>query len=314
MPSTEERAIEDWNAQDAADEAARMCRESAGLLADPEQVGRFEKHTTPDGSIVFYEPEKHGYFGEVKPSAKAQGGYSYVRASRLLGVSTIAKFLDADTDPLMHWAAKLDRIGTAELAAQALDADADLTWLREEWSISAALREAEATWSHVRNRAAVRGTNVHERIFAALATGTEPPSLADLTDQERGYGQAVFAWWRDRRPTPIAAEQVTVSHSLTVAGRFDLLAEVDGERWLLDAKTRETGKVRKSDHVQLAGYETVNRDCGLGETERQVALILMPDGNYREVDGVCTDADFAAALTACRAGKSIEKRMREAGK
>lgn len=284
------------------------------MLSAPEQIGRFEAHSLPDGSTVYYEPERHGYYAEIKPSKSAEGGYSYVQKSRLPGVSTIAKYLDANVDPLMHWSAKLDQIGIAELASQALDAGADLTWLREQHSIGQALRDAEATWTHVRDRAAVRGTNVHERIFLALATGTEPPSLGDLTEEERGYGQAAFAWWRDMQPEPIAAEQVTVSYDKSFAGRFDLLADIGGERVLADVKTRERGAVRKSDYVQLAGYEVANRDCGLGASDRQIALILMPDGTYREEPGLATEADFNSALLACQSGKHLDKRMREAGK
>lgn len=284
------------------------------MLSEPRMVGRFEEHTLPNGEVVYFEPEKHQYFGELKENAKSEGGYSFVRSSRLTGVSTIAKYLDANADPLMHWAAKLDQIGIAELASQSLDSDGDLTWLREQASIRAALYEAEATWTHVRDRAAIRGTAVHEKIFLALATGTAPPSLSDLTEEERGYGQAVFAWWRDRKPEPIAAEQVTVSHALGVAGRFDLLATVDGARTLYDAKTREKGAVRKSDHVQLAGYEKANAECGLGESERRIALILLPDGSWREEECVATEADFNSALLACQSGKHLDKRMREAEK
>jgi hypothetical protein len=282
------------------------------MLSAPTEIGRFQEHTLPDGSVVYYEPEKHQYFGEIKPSKSATGGYSYVQSSRLTGVSTIAKFLDANVDPLMYWAAKLDQIGIAEMASRALDAGADLTWLREQRSINEALRDAEATWAHVRDRAAIRGTNVHERIFLALAAGTEPPSLAGLTDEERGYGQAVFAWWRDRRPEPVAAEAVTVAHSRGFAGRFDLLADIDGVRCLVDAKTREKGAVRMSDHVQLAGYEASNVECAIGESDRRLALILMPDGTYREVEGVATEADFNSALLACQSGKHLAKRMRDA--
>lgn len=277
-----------------------------------EQVGRFEEHRLPDGSIIYFEPEKHGYFGEIKASPKAKGGYSFVRDSRLLGISTIAKYLDPNADPLMFWAAKLDQIGIAELVSQALDSGEDLSWLREQVTINQALRDAELTWTHVRDRRAEEGTNVHERITFALATGSEPPTLANLSTEERGYGQAKMAWWRDRKPVPVAAEQVTSSPSKGIAGRFDLLADIEGERVLVDDKTREKGGVRKADHVQLAGYEVCNRDCGLGESDRQLVLILMPDGTYREEWGVATEADFNSALLACQSGRHLDKRMREA--
>ena len=278
------------------------------------EVGRFEEHTLPSGAVVYYEPDKHQYFGEIKEAPKAKGGYSFVKASRLTGASTIAKYLDANVDPLMHWAAKLDQIGIAGEASLALDNGGDLTWLREQATIRARLFDAEATWTHVRDRAAQRGTNVHERIFLALATGETPPSLSDLTEEERGYGQAAFAWWRDKDPEPLGAEMVTYSPTKKVAGRFDLRATIDGTTTLVDAKTREKGAVRKSDHVQLAVYESTNRECGIGETERQVALILMPDGTYREEPSLATETDFISALVACQAGKQLDKRMRDAEK
>lgn len=292
------------------------------------QIGRFEEVTLPNGEVVYYEDKHHAYYGEIKENPKSDGGYSFVRASRLTGVSTIAKFLDPNADPLMHWAAKLDQVGIAELAAQAIDAGGDLTWLREQRTIGEALREAELTWTHVRDKRATEGTNVHERIFLALATGREAPSLAALTEEERGYGQAAMRWWRERRPEPVAAEQVTVDHSNGFAGRFDLLATVDASDFehvpesihgggftvLVDAKTREKGKVRKSDHVQLPGYEVANRACGIGASDVQMVLILMPDGTYREEWCVGTDADFYSALNSCHSGKHLEKRMRDASK
>jgi hypothetical protein len=305
------------------------------LATERREIGRFEEHTLPDGAVVYFEPEKHAYYGEIKENPKSKGGYSFVRDSRLTGVSGIAKFIDPNADPLMHWAAKLDQIGIARLASAAIAAGGDLTWLCEQESIKAALYDGEATWMHERDRAAERGTNVHERIFLALAAGDTPPSLADLSGEERGYGQGVFAWWSERSPEPLAAEQVTVSLTRRFAGRFDLLADVDkGDlvdvpdwvadrigavetetvRLLVDAKTREKGKVRKSDHVQLPGYETANRECGIGPSDLQLALILMPDGTYREEWCVGTETEFNSALLACQSGKHLEKRMREAEK
>lgn len=277
-----------------------------------EQLGRFEKHTLPSGEAIYYEDTWHGYFTEIYQNKK--GGWSYKKASKLLGVSTIAKYLDANVDPLLYWAAKLDQTGIAELASQAIAADADLTWLCEQATINEALKDAELTWRHVRDKTATRGTNVHERILNALATDEKPPNLADLEPEERGYGQAVFRWWQDRKPEPIAAERVTASLKHGFAGRFDLLADIGGERILLDAKTREKGAVRKSDHVQLAGYEVANRDCGLPASDAQVALILKPDGTYREQRSLATEQHFYAALAACGGSRELDQILKAAEK
>jgi hypothetical protein len=277
-----------------------------------EQIGRFEAHTVPSGEVVYFEPEQHGYFGEIKP--KPGGDYSYVRDSRLTGVSTPVKALDTNVDPLLYWAAKLDQTGIAALVTIELEAGGDLDWLRDQQSIAAALREAELTWDKVRDKTATRGTNVHELIFLALATEKRPPSLSRLSAEERAYGQAAMRWWRDHDPVPLFAEQVTLWSDQRVAGRFDLLCEIDGERVLVDAKTRAKGVSRKGDHAQLAGYEAANIACGIGATDRQVALILKPDGTYDAVDSVGTVDDFVAALYAYRAGGDLDKRMRAAAK
>lgn len=280
-----------------------------------EQVGRFERHQMPDGSEIFYEPEPHAYYGEVKASKQAKGGYSFVRDSRYTGVSTAVKTLDTNVDPLLHWAAKLDQIGVAELIHLTLQEDCpELDWLCDPKAIAAALRDAELTWADVRDRAATRGKNIHELILLALARGERPPSLAGLSAEERAYGQATMRWWRDRDPKPLYAEQVTISRHLRVAGRFDLLCEIDGERVLVDAKTREKGAVRRSDHAQLAGYELCNVTCGLGSSDRQLALILTPWAEYIEHPGLGTDQDFVNALAAYRSGSELEKRMRAAAK
>lgn len=276
----------------------------------PELVGRFERHVLPDGETIWFEPERHIYCGEINPSASAKGGYSMVRDSRLTGISTIAKSIDSDPGGLLWWATKLDQTGIAELARLTLPSG-DHSWLLTQESIAAALRDAGLTWEQIRDRAAERGTNVHELIFAALSYDQRPPSLAALSESERGYGQAAFAWWRDREPKPVKAETVTADVERGVAGRFDLLCEIDGATVLVDAKTRERGNVRKADHVQLEGYELCNEACGIGGSDRRMVLVLRPDGTYAEHIGAASHHDFIAALEVYRRGTSLGKRMAE---
>lgn len=283
------------------------------MIGSVEMIGRFEVHDLPDGSVVYYDDDKHAYFGEINPSKTAKGGYAGKQASRLTGASTIAKYLDANVDPLLWWAVGLDQVGIAELAEEDMRADRDVTWLSSHELIKDRLKEEKRRWSDVRDRSAETGTNVHEQVFHALARG-ETPNLADRTEAERGFAQAVIRWWMENKPEVIAAEQVTVNYATGFAGRFDLLCEIDGERVLVDAKTREKGVDRKSDHVQLPGYEDANVACGIGSSDRQIVLVLRPDGFYNAVPCVGTRDDFQAALIACKAGKSLDKRLREAKK
>jgi hypothetical protein len=282
------------------------------MIGSVEIVGRFEAHTMPDGSVVYYDPDPaHAYYGEISPSKSARGGYAGKQASRLTGASTIAKFLDSNPDPLMWWAVGLDQVGIAELAEEDMRADRDVTWLTSHELIRDRLKEEKRRWSDVRDRSAEVGTNVHEQVFHALARG-ETPNLADRTEAERGFAQAAIGWWMDTSPKVIAAEQVTVNYATGFAGRFDLLCEIEGERVLVDAKTRVKGVDRKADHVQLPGYEEANVACGIGASDRQLILVLKPDGTYNAVPSVGTREDFQAALIACKAGRSLDKRLREA--
>lgn len=288
------------------------------------EVGRFEAHKLPNGDTVYFDPKPaHAYYGAVKPNPRAEGGYSAVADSRLVGCSTVAKALDGDADPLIHWGSRIDRKGIAELASRSLDAEeiGGLQWLRTPEGIREQLEVTEKSWVQNRQARADEGESVHEDIFLALATGRRPPTLANLTDSARGYGQASFAWYRDRSPTPLYAEQVTSCASLRVGGRFDLfacdLADHPGlrslpkdARVLVDAKTREKGKVRRADHVQLPGYDLCNDECGIGRADALLVLILMPDGTYREEWCVGTEDDFLAALSAHRRGNDLERRMR----
>lgn len=274
------------------------------------EVGRFERHTLPDESVVYFDPEPHAYYGAVNKSPKAKGGYSAVRGSRHIGVSTPAKCLDTNPDPLMGWAAKLEAQGVCELLSAAPTSEYEALVAAGGEHLHRELRDAGLDWRSVRDRAATRGTNVHELIFLALAQDERPPSLASLSDEDRGYGQAAIKWWREHKPTPLYAEQVTLCELHGFAGRFDLLCEIDGERVLVDAKTRDKGAVRISDHVQLAGYELANRSCGIGESARRLALILTPWGEPREFEGLASERDFLAALEAYRRGRDLGKRMK----
>ncbi len=280
-------------------------------------LGRFEVHELPDGAVLYFDPKAHAYYSEVKASNKAEGGYSYARGSRLPGVSTISKFVDQGGDGLLYWAAGLEVIGVAELAAEAIEAEADLTWLGDPAEIRRRLKEAGREWQDVRDRAAHVGTVAHEQALQALAEG-EVPDLATFTEAERPFARAVMSWWHDRAPVVLDTEAVTYSPSKGYAGRFDLRCRLVIEEAevtvLVDAKTRDKGKVRLTDYVQLAGYEAANRECGIGGSDRQLALILMPDGTYREEWSVAVETDFYAALNAYNASKAVAKRMSAAEK
>lgn len=259
--------------------------------------------TLPDGSVL-------EYWDSVGVNGEPQRRRYLLNGERIVSVSTVAKYLDPSVDGLLHWASGLTCEGVAQLAQQ----EGTLDWINSGGSIKVALREHELTWKHVRDQAARRGTDVHERIFAALSDRRTLPDLADLSDDDRGWGQSALRWWADRNPRPLLAEAMTASGEHGFAGRFDLLAELDGELVLCDVKTRSRPIDRISDHVQLAGYRAAMEECGQPVPERSLILLLLPDGTYREVEAVAEADQWFAALAAYRAEKIVSKAMRDARK
>jgi hypothetical protein len=266
----------------------------------------------PDATEVWYRESDHSYWRsrKVKPDG-TEGG-----TGRLTGVSTVVKPLDFNPDPLLHWAARL----TCEGVAQLVDAEVDegdfeaLEWLESGPTIAAALKDAELTWSHLRDQAATRGTNVHLRALHALARGAAVPDFAALTEEEQGYARGVLAAWHEQEPEPLQSEQVVFSATHGVAGRFDLRCRIGGQVVLLDAKTATSDFVPTKHHAQLAGYELLSRECGLGASERQVMLRVTADGKYELVDCTATADDFLAALTVYRASARISRESKAARK
>lgn len=295
-----------------------------------QMVGRFEEHRLPNGEVVYKEvtEDGHYYFGEVKPSSSAKGGYARVESSRLTGASTAAQYLYSDSKGLQHWSAKCDQEGIARIVSSDLEAGRSLEWLRSQGSIAARLRAEKATWEHEMGRRAEEGTNVHHHTVWKLATGQDA-DLADLSAAERGFGQGVFASFLQLEPRVRYAEQLTVDHSCRIAGTFDLLAEVDVDRFpegvpadlrrresivvLFDYKTRAAvHKTRLSDHVQLKIYERTNRTCELGASDAQASIVVTPTGEWKIYWCEATDGDAAAAITACRSGINLRRKVERA--
>jgi hypothetical protein len=266
----------------------------------PEMFGDFERHEMPDGSSVYYRDSNHSYWRDIKPKGKTWSG-----TGRLTGVSTVCAPLDFRPDNLMRWAARLNGEGIAVLAS------ADAIWQ--------ALQDSELTFEHVRDKAAARGTNVHKHALHALASGAAVPAFDQLTEEERGYARGIMAFWHECEPEPLQAEQVVWSDRLGIAGRFDLRARLMGSyrgqsllgaTCMVDAKT--SGFIAAKHHGQLAGYDLLARECGIGESERLLILQVGDDGSYELLDSAATHDEFEDALRVYRSAGRIASATRAA--
>lgn len=242
---------------------------------DVDTFAPWERHTLPNGSIVYFRESDHVYATQIR---ETKGKWSYVQDSRLAGVSTAVKPLSYDPDSLMHWAAKITEEG--------------------------------GDWRAVRNGRAEVGTNVHKHALAALATGRPTPDFDAMTEDERGYARGVLAFWHDYEPATELSEPVVYSKTHGVAGRPDWVGWISVKgaprRLLIDLKTSESDFIPAKHHGQVKLYDICLDECGFGATDEQWVLTVRPDGTYDEpVRCQATVEDALAALTVYRAAARI---------
>lgn len=213
---------------------------------------------------------------------------------RVPSVTTVIRMLNKPA--LMGWYAKQ--------AAQ---------YAEDHWSELAALEPAERV-AHIakaadrtKDDAGDKGDSVH--IFAEAWLKGEPiPSIRP--DMESAVA-ALFGWFDRVKPRMLASE-VSVWSETGYAGTFDLLAEIDGEIWLLDYKT---GKgIYPEVGLQLAALGACDRVISDGldvlpKIDRYGAVHIRPDelidGAIRPAFALLVEIEkdsipsFVAAFQAC---------------
>lgn len=165
-----------------------------------------------------------------------RGHSYYLDGVKLDGVTTIISN-GLPKPALVRWAAN-----TA--AAKAVD----------EWDTLAELPPSErlkaisAAPDAARDTAAVRGTRVHA-LADQLARGEE----VTVPDELAGHVEACVKFLDDWQPVTLLTETPVYHDRYRYAGTLDLLAEINGRRWLLDFKTSRGGAYGDT-AFQLAAY------------------------------------------------------------
>lgn len=262
------------------------------------------RHDLPSGETVFYRDRDHSYWtGYDEGTGKCSG--------RMAGVSTVAKVFDLDVfGAASGWGAKMTREGIAILAsdAQGLDGDdlrAALAWLNSADGIAEALADARLRHTDKRDEAAGRGTAVHETVLHALASGAVVPDMDSLSEDEKGYAQAVIKWWLNVDPAPELSEVLVADVGSGIAGRFDLVANIKGKRTLIDLKSGAA--VRVSASAQLAGYQALMERSGYGPVDTSMVLLARADGSYVVSPGRAGPEDFWRAVKVYRKAGEIRR-------
>ena len=142
-------------------------------------------------------------------------------------------------DALPYWAAKT----VAEYVADNAEAVELLRDMGREPMVAAL---NGVPWE-ARDKAAARGTDVH-----ALAERVVHGESVDVTEDVAGFVDGYARFLDEFGVTPVLTERSVANRTHHYAGRFDLIADLGGTRWMLDLKT--SSRVYGDTALQVDAY------------------------------------------------------------
>lgn len=164
---------------------------------------------------------------------------------------------------LKYWSAKM----VAEYVADERDAVESLRAMGRGPMVEA----LKAVPWQKRDDAAVRGTEVHE-LAEKLAHG----EAVDVPYHLEGYVDGYVRFLDAFEPQVVLTERSCANPTHWYAGRFDLVADVNGTRWMLDNKT--SGRVYGETALQTDAYRNAEFYV---EDDAPKVHIPMPEGIER---------------------------------
>jgi len=102
---------------------------------------------------------------------------------------------------------------------------------------------------------------------------------------------------------------VVADIELGVAGRLDVLCELNGRTVVLDAKTSKSLYPKMA--VQVSAYSMLAERSGYGKVEGGAILQVTPEGQYNLVEFDVEPADFLLALQVAERVTKIKKAMKD---
>ena len=228
----------------------------------------------------------------VGPVRTKQHLYYFNGAGPWPGVTTVTKVLDAPA--LTNW--KMNQVAQAAIAnAERLIED------RETGKVDAAVKYLTT----LSTSAMDRGSRIHAAIEHVLR---REPVAVDPRDEAAVAGAR--AWLndqvRDHGLRPLEVEAYTLHETLGYGGTCDLIAEIDGEVWLLDWKTGSSvatpdGTVYQDHRLQLAAYANAEFIAREADSTRHdlpdvtgYGIVHVTDGGTRLYPADVTNDDWIA--------------------
>ena len=146
-----------------------------------------------------------------------------------------------------------------------------------------------------------RGTRIHAALEGILRR--EP---VEIGVEDAPAVNGARAWLNERGVKPLAVESFLIHETLGYGGTCDLIAEIDGEVWLLDWKTSKSvawadGRVYDEIRLQLAAYAHAEFVARPADSTRyplpaiqRFGVLHVTDGGTRLYEAAVTPADWDA--------------------
>ncbi len=254
-----------------------------------------------DWGKVEFMPKSHRYALHIKAEELFEDHDGELKRVPAISVTSAIGILDKPA--LRKWYGAEDALAVLEM-----ERAGELVGIPDDQAIYVARskgRGAEAK----RDAGAERGNAVHLALRGYCESGVVP-SLSGLPDSTRPYVQALCSWLLDASPEPLMVEQIVGSPTHGFAGRFDLLATIDGTLCLIDAKTSSGAHKYPEASLQMAGYELAFPECGIAPPERSLILTLTDSGLYEVGEAKGKAEDFLAVLAAQKAVSGLRNALR----
>ncbi len=148
-----------------------------------------------------------------------------------------------------------------------------------KWLANHGWDEAEA----IKNAAADKGSKIHLAIVD-LINGEEVGMDRKYKDSQDGEAKELeleeyeallsFAeWYKATKPKITVNEQVVFSDKFGYAGTVDLIAEIDGEKWIIDFKTGQY--IWPEYELQLSAYRNAWQEMEIEKEEYKLAILQL---------------------------------------
>jgi len=146
-----------------------------------------------------------------------------------------------------------------------------------------------------------RGSRIHGVLESVLRRES-----VDIDPADAAAVAGARAWLNEAKVRPLEVEAYLINETLGYGGTCDLIAEIDGEVWLLDWKTSKSvawasGKVYDEMRLQLAAYANAEFIARPADPVRhplpaitRYGIVHVTDGGTRLYDAQVGPADWSA--------------------